>query len=340
MKARMVMTPLAFALATAMAATAVQAESQNNQQFFQSGAEATVDDSQSIQENKVINEGTVNDASATNIGQAASGNIGINIVAGTNNQQANAAALATADAQFVFGSASASTTVGQTLQGNVVKNYANPSTATLTNALNNASGNVAANVAAGTYNQQKNDLAAAVSAGRFSTATSSATQDISGETTNNKATLEYAAANVSLSLSGVGGTYSGSSDQEGDVYLDTWNGEFHPAGPNTGHVDVDSAAQGATDSNNDGGAFHFNEQGDISLSGNVTGQLPVVAGFQAPVTNTATLTNSLNGVSGNVGVNIAAGSGNQQSNSLAIAAGCTSCPAGGTSPGSESGLRL
>ncbi|MGU1043544.1 hypothetical protein ACSEO3_26820 [Pseudomonas aeruginosa] len=38
-------------------------------------------------------------------------------------------------------------------------------------------------------------------------------------------------------------------------------------------------------------------------------------------------------VSGNVGVNIAAGGGNQQSNSLSIAAGCSSCPAGGESLG-------
>ncbi|MCY1274719.1 hypothetical protein D9M68_205200 [compost metagenome] len=337
MKAKMVMTPLAIALAATMAATAVHAEGEGQRRgswFIETGAEASVSDSQEIKGNTVINEGTVNDASVDTAGDGASGNVGINVAAGTNNQQANAAALASADARFVFGVAYASTDVQQKLHHNVVKNYANPSTATLTNALNGASGNVGANVAAGTYNQQKNDFAAAVSAGRFSTASSDTDQDIHDNYTLNSAKLDYGKVQVRLNLS-ARGTYEGSSDQEGDVYLDTWQGQTHPGGSNTGHIDVDSDAQGAIDSNNDGGALHFNEEGTIRLGGVVTGFVPVVAGFKAPVTNTATLSGALNGVSGNVGVNIAAGAGNQQSNSLAIAAGCTSCPTngGGTPPG-------
>jgi hypothetical protein len=41
--------------------------------------------------------------------------------------------------------------------------------------------------------------------------------------------------------------------------------------------------------------------------------------------NNASVLNSLNGASGNVGLNVAAGGGNQQSNSLAVAVGCTAC---------------
>lgn len=49
--------------------------------------------------------------------------------------------------------------------------------------------------------------------------------------------------------------------------------------------------------------------------------------------NNASVSGSIKNASGNVGVNVAAGGGNQQSNSLSIAAGCSSCPAGGESLG-------
>lgn len=335
MKIQMVVTPLAIALAVAMAATTAHADSKkgnNNSWIPETGASATVDDTQIIKGNNVRNEGTENAAGVDDVGAGASGNIGVNVVAGTNNQQANAAALASADASFVFGTAEASTTVNQKLTNNDVKNFSNPSTAALTNSLNGASGNVGANVASGTYNQQKNDMAAAVSAGAFSTASSTATQSISGNTTNNNATLDYGKEKVTLGMGAIGG-YKGQSDQIGDVYLDSWQGEKHPGANNTGHVDLDSNAQGAKDLNDDGGALAFNEEGVIGLVGVVSGYIPVVAGFNTPVVNTAVLSGSLNRVSGNVGVNVAAGAGNQQSNSLSIAAGCTSCPAGGTGGG-------
>lgn len=50
--------------------------------------------------------------------------------------------------------------------------------------------------------------------------------------------------------------------------------------------------------------------------------------FIDPVTNTVSLDNSLNGASGNLGVNVAAGSNNQQLNTMTIAAGCNACSNG------------
>ncbi|MNG22249.1 hypothetical protein D3C84_1067110 [compost metagenome] len=47
--------------------------------------------------------------------------------------------------------------------------------------------------------------------------------------------------------------------------------------------------------------------------------------FANPVINSATLSDSLNGASGNIGVNIASGSSNQQLNTLAVAVGCNAC---------------
>lgn len=47
--------------------------------------------------------------------------------------------------------------------------------------------------------------------------------------------------------------------------------------------------------------------------------------FTNPLVNNTTLSGSLNNVSGNIGVNVASGSSNQQLNSLAVAVGCTAC---------------
>jgi len=140
------------------------------------------------------------------------------------------------------------------------------------------------------------------------------------------------------------GTTSGQSDQIGNVYLDTWgmNSEggtpSHPTdAPATGHVDVDNQAQGAQDLNQDGGAFAFNNAGSYtgsesgSYSGHEVGGQALWGSFSGSVTttryvvspseNNANLSgNALRGASGNIGVNVAAGTGNMQNNSLAISA--------------------
>ncbi|HGE2344348.1 hypothetical protein [Pseudomonas aeruginosa] len=339
MKATMVLTPLALAMAAVLSVSAYAGNEggwhppkPNPQSNNKGGATALVVDTQQNYNNKVSNFGTLNNASVSGSIKDASGNVGVNVAAGDNNQQANAAALASADASFVFGTATASTSVLQSGYGNTLNNYSNPNTASLSNSANNVSGNLGVNVAAGNFNQQKNDLAAAVSNGQYSTAGSAASQTTTGNTTVNSANYAYGGTYVSLKLN-ADGSYKGTSDQIGDVYLDTWEGQTHPGGSNTGHIDVDSQAQGAKDLNHDGGAFAFKEKGDVDLKGTVSGFIPAIVGFKTPVTNNASLSNSLQNVSGNVGVNIAAGGGNQQSNSLSIAAGCSSCPAGGESLG-------
>jgi len=47
--------------------------------------------------------------------------------------------------------------------------------------------------------------------------------------------------------------------------------------------------------------------------------------FINPVTNSVDLSNALNGTSGNLGVNVAAGTSNQQLNTMTIAVGCNAC---------------
>ena len=60
------------------------------------------------------------------------------------------------------------------------------------------------NVAAGNFNQQKNDLAAAVSNGQYSTAGSAASQTSTGNTTVNSANYAYGGTYVSLKLNADG----------------------------------------------------------------------------------------------------------------------------------------
>lgn len=330
MKTQRLLTPLAFAIATTLSAGAYAASS------------ATIDDTQSSNDNNILNQATENNGSVSGSLGGASGNVGVNVAAGDNNQQANAAAISTADALFVFGvpvdaSVDASINVTQRSSANTVTNYSTPNNARLNGSANGASGNVGVNIAAGDYNQQKNDMAVASSEEAITAgANVTVSQTSQGNLTNNYATLEYGEQQVTLTLGG-GGSYEGQSDQIGNVYPDIWEGDTHPDGEQIGHMDLDTDTQGGSDLNDDGGALAFNEAGSLELDGTVSGFLPVVSGFNQAVVNNASLTDSLGGASGNVGVNIAAGAGNQQSNSLAIAAGCNACPTTGGGNGGGNG---
>ncbi|MBT8768914.1 heme utilization protein [Metapseudomonas boanensis] len=261
MKVEMILKPLAFAMAVALS-TGVMAEGYRHHD----GASATVKDTQENYYNDVDNEATKNTATIEGSLDNATGNIGANVVAGDNNQQANAAAIATADAFFVFGhgaglEANASIEVTQKAHDNDLYNDATQNNATVVDSANGTQGNVGINVAAGNFNQQKNDMAVASSEKAF---TASADVNVSQESNNN--------------------------------YTDNKVGDVYEVGP-----EMTTVASGF-------GWWppHHDKP-------------------QTPVVNNATLQGSLNDVSGNVGVNIAAGGGNQQSNSLAIAAGCNAC---------------
>ena len=225
-----------------------------------SESSASITDIQVVVGNAVVNEGTENNAKVNNALEASSGNAGVNVAAGDTNQQANAAAISTADAAFVFGnSATSSIAVGQFSAGNMLVNSDVTKDAKVNNSANDYSGNLGLNVAAGSFNQQKNDV---------TIASSEEAQD--------------AEASIGvLQVAVFDATYNGL--EESDYALSMASSR------SAGH-----GGHGSPTTNND-------------------------------VQNNATLANSVNNVSGNVGVNIAAGGTNQQSNSLSIAAGCTAC---------------
>lgn len=335
---------------------------------------AVVDGKQLNYKNEVQNHHNTNNALGDgNALQGASGNIGLNITAGSNNQQANEAALSAVDADFVF--ASAQNFALQSSAYNPTHNNGVLNNAFLTgNALQGASGNIGANVAAGSSNQQRNELSASVNTGgSMAKASSWGVQESQNNSVNNLPVKDVITNSVSMTLGGgmvggyagggVGGyqgggrggysgvafgTTAGWADQYGNVYPDVWDAPGgHPTtGAYLGHFDLDTQTQGGTDRNGDGGALAFRtdgtyrgseggsigfregghlgfvEAGGMAMAGTFSGNVVYLQTIYRDTVNNAVLNgNALQGASGNIGVNIAAGSTNQQRNSLAIAAG-------------------
>ena len=257
-------------------------------------ADAEVFVNQSGMENTTINEGVTNSAAlGGNAFSAASGNIGANVASGNNNAQKNALSASVATSAIAQSSISSNQVSGgnSTSNAGYVERFSDSVDVTLR-------GNV-------------RGYTAAVGVGGYE-------GTASGETAS-----------------------TGNSYQQGNFYLDSWSGALpHPSGDETGHVDMDNEIGGAiANPNRDGvggiafdndseGTYEGTEEGDLgfvelgvadlyaSLSGTVRSTQWVVV----DATNTASLSGSaFSGASGNIGVNVASGTGNLQANSLALA---------------------
>ena len=173
---------------------------------------AVIDDEQDSDDNLV--DSTALDNNATLDGNAmrnAKGNIGVNISAGDNNVQGNSAALAAADASFVFGSSDAEIFVDQNADSNDTMNLGVVNSATFTgNAMRNAKGNIGVNVAAGNSNVQKNAFAGAVASGSMGEATVAVNQETENNITSNVPLDEIVTTTTSVSIAGgMRGRYNG-----------------------------------------------------------------------------------------------------------------------------------
>ncbi|QJI29308.1 hypothetical protein HKK55_11460 [Pseudomonas sp. ADAK18] len=174
--------------------------------------------------------------------------------------------------------------------------------------LNGSNGNLGANVASGSGNQQDNAAAIASSAGDALTVF--ALVDVYQESKDNKFNNEGTRNNASLN-----GSLNGSSGNAGaNVAAGTGNQQKN----NLAIVTSDGKSLAAV-SNTD----------QQALANVYTNQPAGHGGYGSAqvVTNNASLNGSGNGSSGNLGVNIAAGAGNQQSNTLSLGSGCTQCAA-------------
>ncbi len=158
--------------------------------------------------------------------QNASGNVGLNVVAGDNNQQDNAAALAAADAGFVFGMADAQVHSWQDGEFNETYNSGVANTASMSNRVGqNARGNIGVNMAAGNNNQQRNNLAAAVSGGMASTAMVTVDQESNRNTTVNQGRVDVYKDTTRVTMYGsMGGYYVGG---ESGYYRGSERGSYY-----------------------------------------------------------------------------------------------------------------
>ena len=185
----------------------------------------------------------------------------------------------------------------QTSAGNLVVTVGGGNDASVTGSANGITGNVGINVASGTGNAQSNQAAVAslqdahnvfASAQTFSTQVSTVNANIALVTDNDASltgSVNHAVGNVGVNIA------SGSGNMQDNQLA---------AAAHTGR-DGNGTVAKATGSNQQLIAVTLN--GDLDFD----------------MTNTATISSSLMGASGNIGANVAAGYGNLQHNSLSIA---------------------
>ncbi len=295
---------------------------------------AVVENKQKAKGNTTRNYYHENDAKIKDdVFRNVTGNLGVNEAAGDNNVQANNAAIAAIDATFAFGSGDAEIFSNQKSYRNRVINYASTNRAVIRDdAFRDTSGNIGVNVAAGDNNVQANNLALATYKGNLGEASVSNYQTSKRNFTNNESVVEDRVRRIRVSLDlNATGSYEGTSTLAEPYYPEVWVDDgVHDNGDPAfllGHIDFDG--------NNPSGSEYmtFAEEGDVTLSGTVSGRLPFfIQTVKQRTQNTAVLKdNAFKGASGNIGVNVASGTGNLQSNSLAM----TSIQANGATTGTE-----
>ena len=265
----------------------------------------------------------------------ATGNVVVNINAGDNNMQDNAASLAATDSRFVFGLVDAEVYVHQDAQKNTTTNTSVENVAKIgQRAFQSASGNVGVNFAAGNSNLQKNNISGVVANAVTAEATVNTQQHSNANLTSNSG--EYVPV-----MNGEPAPVTGHFDTAqvtltGDLSgydIGVMNGNYgNPAAPpeEVGTYTQNGEPQlGDGYSSNHQGTINANEASEYGLSATFTGDVPYyvidscgfcgVAGGTTFATNTVSLDNqAFMGASGNIGANMAAGTGNIQSNSMAV----------------------
>ncbi len=266
------------------------------------------------------------------------GNLGLNVAAGNSNAQSNIAVYAAGEADASLTRATIFSV--QKAMNNMTKNEGSANNASIdSNVLDGATGNVGLNVAAGNNNAQTNLTSIAVAPAKVGMALAYVQQKSLNNMTCNGPSMEQVVEEVPVNLT-LSGSASFKNDnnpigivtsyQADNFYLDSWSGATHPAGTSTGHLDMDSNIQGAINN-----PYHVGEIGagdlpiggiafetalpDAALSGTVSGVIPVVISMVSKNTvNNATISaNTLSNLTGNFGINVAAGNNNMQANAFA-----------------------
>ncbi len=303
-----------------------------------SASVAVIDDKQSASANQGENFLLKNSATAGDqVMSGATGNIGINMVSGDNNLQDNASAMTSLDTARNAGLIDAEVFVRQSTEGNQTLNHGVENTSSMgASAFAGASGNIGVNVATGNNNLQKNNMAISVGDGAVAEASVNTEQNVHNNITNNLPLAAVGAgmpgevsghielrnvtftATTPAAAGDPGGITGGrlTTSSNGD-YKGIENGEFH--GTISGNY-----------TGNHNGTLGYDTIANVDLGGELTGQVPVwvldscgAACGDEVVVNTKNVSSlggqAFMGASGNIGINMSAGTNNVQSNSLSMA---------------------
>ena len=177
------------------------------------------------------------------------------------------------------------------------------------NSVNSNSGNVGVNAQSGSGNQADN--AGAISSAKGDFATVFAVIDVDQGSSHNNFVNKGTQNNASLD-----GSITGNSGNVG------YNGQAGQGNQGKNNLAITTA-----DGKNIAAASNTEQN---SLNNSYLNTAASSHGYGKPqyVSNNASLDNSVNRNSGNVGVNLQSGAGNQGSNSLSIGQGCTVCASG------------
>ena len=177
------------------------------------------------------------------------------------------------------------------------------------NSVNSNSGNVGVNAQSGSGNQADN--AGAISSAKGDFATVCAVIDVDQGSSHNNFVNKGTQNNASLD-----GSITGNSGNVG------YNGQAGQGNQGKNNLAITTA-----DGKNIAAASNTEQN---SLNNSYLNTAASSHGYGKPqyVSNNASLDNSVNRNSGNVGVNLQSGAGNQGSNSLSIGQGCSVCASG------------
>ena len=321
MKPSMAIKPLVFAIAAVMA-VAVQAGQNDRRNDHHNGhhnnghhtppptkipvyATANAWDTQTSTDNRISNQGTINEAEMNQSGEGSSGNVGINVAAGNGNQQDNAAAIANAgsesslDNSFVFGMASATADVVQTSDNNRVDNYSTQSSAVMSGSASGAEGNIGINIAGGDLNQQKNTMAIANTGAPLgnATATASAEQGGPGLVVNNSADRTYRVDTITITTSASGsssrdGTFNSTDDRSSSSSFSVAGSQSASSSGSSGWNSSGSKSSNASGSSSmsASGSNGWNASGSASGSNSSSSSASLNASLDAAANATRTFT--------------------------------------------------
>lgn len=304
-----------------------------------SSSVAVIDDKQSATANIGENYLLKNTATAGDeVMSGASGNIGLNMTSGDNNLQDNASAMTTMDPAYSAGLIDSEVFVRQSAENNLTYNQGVENTASIGNsAFVNARGNIGVNVATGNNNLQKNNMAVSVGSGAIAEASVNTEQNVHNNITNNlpltavgePGTPGQVAGHIELVDVTLTATTPAAPGDDGGIvggrFTTSSNGNYNGNEAGTFQGAVAGSYQGTHN-----GDLAYTTNSEVNLGGVLTGQVPVwvldscgtACGDEVVVKtkNVASLGGqAFMGASGNIGINMSAGTNNVQSNSLSMA---------------------